>query len=170
MRAPCQRHDRRRVNPSAGFRRATVFTLITPLLLACDSSPDGSALSGTWRLDTARSSYAGSAEARVEETFTCTARGDALDCAILGVKADGDTSAARFTIRDRECGPVEGVAGVDCVTLRREDDAFHAVFTAGSRPVLGYRITTAGDSMIIETTDPATRRALGTRIVYTRER
>lgn len=137
------------------------------LCLAACSSGDAPTIDGTWHLDPARSRYTGTAEARVEEIFTCR-EADRIECEIAGVKATGETTSARFTADAGGSGTVEGVDGVDRVRLERQDDGWLAVFSNGAQPVLGYRITPYRDSLIVETTDPRSGESLGTRIVYTR--
>ena len=146
--------------------RRTVVAAIGFFLTACGSA-DAPSLEGTWRLDPARSRYAGTAEARTQETFTCR-EGQRIECEIAGVKADGSRASATFSAAPGGRGTVQGVEGVDGVELDRRDDGWHAVFSDGDTPVLGYRITPYADSLIVETTDPRSGERLGTRIVYTR--
>ncbi len=147
--------------------------LLVALLLGASASSCGErgALDGTWQLDPARSRYAGTAEARREETFQCDAGADRVECSIVAVRIDGDTTRARFiVVPDGGAGEVRGVDGVDRVLLLTRENGYDAVFLDGTTPVLGYRITPFADSLVVRTTDPHTGDLLETRVVYTRER
>ena len=153
----------------ARSRRGALGAASLLVAAACAAEGDARSNEGEWRMVPQRSRYTGTAEARIEETFSCASESASLRCRITAVRANGETTRATFEATPGEgAGTVSGVEGVDRVLLMAREDGYDAIFLARTEPVLGYRIVTYDDSMIVRTTDARTGELLDTRIVYVR--
>ncbi|HET9392527.1 MAG TPA: hypothetical protein VFO29_03230 [Candidatus Rubrimentiphilum sp.] len=89
-----------------------------------------------------------------------------ISCDATRVTKDGQTSRTGFAAQyDGRRYAVTGDPEMDGVSLRRENQAVTAIFTNGTRPMYGYRISPSGHGRLtIRSIDPRTQR-LGYSIV-----
>ena len=130
-------------------------------------------LAGKWAVNLGRSHYAGGAEVRKGETFTCQTDGPGVKCTIESVRSDGRRLVGAFTAAyDGKPRPAVGIPDVDQVALRKLDDSTaDATFHYRGKPVFGYRSTRSADgrSLVVVSVEPTTRVIGRSVVVYDRK-
>lgn len=106
--------------------------------------------------------------------MACTPASGGVRCTITSTRASGQHLTGRFTADyDGRSSPVDGIPGMDGVTLARADDnTVDATFTSRGTPVFAYHATQSNDGQTLTVTsvDPVTRAPLHSVVVYDRVR
>lgn len=152
--------------------RLTGTTLCATLMLSVTVA-SADPLTGKWAVNLGRSHYAGGAEVRRGETFTCRMDGKRLKCTIESVRADGRKLVGAFTAAyDGQPQPAVGIPDVDQVALQKLDEfTADATFRYRGKPAFGYRAIQSADgrSLVVVSVDPTTRVMGRSVIVYDRK-
>lgn len=148
------------------------FCLLSLALSVFAAAASADPLVGRWVLNVGRSHYGGGAEVRKQETFTCSADGRFVRCAIESERLDGGKVSATFAAAyDGKSYPVSGIRDVDRVSLKKAGDRVaDATFRFRGRPVFGYRAVQSDDgrSLTVVSVDPVSRVVLNSVVVYDR--